>query len=504
MRRLVLALVVAACAAAPTPASAAVTYYVNQSTPGASNSNACTAPAQPCLTIQAAIDKAKTSAGNTVTVLPDPNGFTDTYAETLILNGPNPVTLEGAGTGAGGTNVPGPTSDNNGITATGGSIVRNLHVTGGLHNALFIGFQSAAENVVADHATDTGAFVAGGVLRDSSVSAPTGVRLDINARVVRSRITATSAGVGPVNVPGAGGQPGINGSIYDSVISGPAGAGTGLDMKYGGYMNQTVRLRHVTFIGFATRVSVASTGGPTSIGVNVLEAVNSTFAGPAGTIDLSVGNDEAKASLININRSPARTSKGTGTIEELNPLDVDPMLSADGHLLPGSPLIDAGTTAGFLAGDAEDTMDVDREPRLLGAAPDVGADELPPPPPPPGGDGPDVTAPAMSSLRVPKRFRSRCPKPKPRGCRAGMTLKVTLSEAATVELLFKRIARRRAKGSARPLRARLAAKAGANRLRFSGRIRRRPLRRGRYRLSITAVDAAGNRSPAAKRVVRVL
>ena len=37
-------------------------------------------------------------------------------------------------------------------------------------------------------------------------------------------------------------------------------------------------------------------------------------------------------------------------------------------------------------------------------------------------------------------------------------------------------------------------KKGANRLKFSGRIGRRALKRGRYRAVITATDAAGNRS----------
>ena len=507
MRRAPLALAVATCAAAPASASAA-TFYVNQSTVGASNSHACTAPAQPCLTIQGAIDKAKASAGNSVRVLPDPNGFVDTYPELVQLTGPNAVTLEGAGSGAGGTHVAAPTSATDAIWVSGGSVVRNLRVSGGSRDALFVGPGSVVEGVAGEHATDTGAFVVGGVLRDSSLTAPIGVRLDINAKVVRSRIAATTTGIGhvPVAIGGGGSAPGMSGSVLDSIVSGPIGTGAvGLNALYGGYVHQTVRLRHVTFIGFDTRVSVPTAGSGTSIGSNVVEIVNSTLAGPAGTTDLAVGNDDAKASLINVNRSAARITKGTGTIEELSPLDVDPMLSSDGHLLAGSPLIDAGTGAGFLAGDPEDTLDIDREARLLGAAPDIGADEVPPAPPgPPPGGGPDTTAPSMTSVRVPKRFRSRCPRPRPPRCRPGMTVRLTLSEAGTVQLLFRRIVRRRAAGSARPLRVRFAAKAGANRFRFSGKIRRRALRSGRYRLAITARDAAGNRSGVVRRRVRVL
>ena len=509
MRRALLALAVAACAAAPASASA-TTFYVNQSTAGASNSHACTAAATPCLTVQGAIDKAKASAGNSVRVLPDPNGFVDTYPELLQLTGPNAVTLEGAGRGAGGTHVAAPTSGNDGIWVSNGSFVRNLRASGGARAALFVGPGSVVEGVAAEHAADTAAFVAGGVIRDSSLKAPTGVRLDIQGKVVRSRIDAVGNGVGPVTVPTGPSSTGValSGSLYDTVIAGPVGTGAiGVNAVYGGYIHQTVRLRHVTFIGFDTRAFVASSGTGGSIGSNVLEAVNTTLSGPAGTVDLAVANGTAKASLINVNRSAARTTKGTGAIEELNPLDVDPMLSPDGHLLAGSPLIDAGTTAGFLAGDPEDTLDIDREARQLGAAPDVGADEFPPPAPPappPTDGGPDTTAPSMTSVRVPKRFRSRCPRPRPPRCRPGMTVRLTLSEAGTVQLLFRRIVRRRAAGSARPLRVRFAAKAGSNRFRFSGKIRRRPLRSGRYRLAITARDAAGNRSAAVRRIVRVL
>ncbi|HEX6652845.1 MAG TPA: hypothetical protein VF072_08880 [Thermoleophilaceae bacterium] len=503
MRPAALAFAVAVGVAAVAPASAAasgLTYYVNQSAPAASDSNACTDQATPCLTIQAAIDKAKAGADSSVRVLPDPNGFVDTYAEGLQLTGPNAVTLEGAGSGAGGTLVAAPTSVPDAILAQSGSIVRSLHVTGGSQRAIVVSTGSVAERVVAEHATDTGALVYGGIVRDSTLSGPVAVRLVQDGKVVRSRITATTIGIGSFQLGGPG--PVTSGSVLDSIVSGPVGTGaTGLNAPWGGVQNQTVRVRHVTFVGFDKRVVVASAPG----GSNVLEAVNSTFAGPTGTVDLAVGDTGAKASLININHSPARTTKGTGTIEELHPLDVDPMLSADGHLLPGSPLIDAGTTAGFLAGDPEDTLDIDRESRVLGASPDVGGDERPPPPPsgpPPG--GPDTTAPALTSVRVPKRFRSRCPTPARPGCRAGMTIRLTLSEAGTVELLFRRIVRRRTSGSARPLRVRLAARSGANRLRFSGRIRRRALRSGRYRLSITAVDAAGNRSAAVRRKVRVL
>ncbi len=60
---------------------------------------------------------------------------------------------------------------------------------------------------------------------------------------------------------------------------------------------------------------------------------------------------------------------GPGDIENHDALmGRDPLLTADYHLRPGSPAIDAGMDAGV-------NVDIDGQPRPLGAAPDIGADE---------------------------------------------------------------------------------------------------------------------------------
>ncbi len=81
--------------------------------------------------------------------------------------------------------------------------------------------------------------------------------------------------------------------------------------------------------------------------------------------------------------------------------------------------------------------------------------------------------------------------------RAGGRVKLKLSEAAAVTLTFTRKA-----GKAKPVRVRVTFKgrrAGTNTLRVkAGR-----LPAGRWTLSAVAVDAAGNRSKAVTRLVRV-
>jgi PKD domain len=95
----------------------------------------------------------------------------------------------------------------------------------------------------------------------------------------------------------------------------------------------------------------------------------------------------------------------------------------------------------------------------------------------------------------------------------GATVRYTLSEAARVRFSVqrrttgRRVGRRCVKTTRRNRSRRRctrfvsvrgsfthAGAAGRNRFRFSGRVRRRALRRGRYRLVARATDAAGNRS----------
>jgi hypothetical protein len=211
-----------------------------------------------------------------------------------------------------------------------------------------------------------------------------------------------------------------------------------------------------------------------------------------------------------------------GAVNDLggNQTGVDPLLAPDGvHQLPGSPTIDAGVDS-----PQNGAVDIDGEARLLGLAPDIGADEFPSPPLPPSPVA-DTTAPVGSKLRFgPKRFRparKRAPSiagasAKRRGKRSRRSSRVSyrLSEAATVRFFAKRRIRGRKRGKRcltgkRAHRLRKAKRcrklvrvrggfshsgvAGANHFRFTGVIRNRPLRPGAYRMVGVPTDAAGNR-----------
>jgi hypothetical protein len=104
----------------------------------------------------------------------------------------------------------------------------------------------------------------------------------------------------------------------------------------------------------------------------------------------------------------------------------------------------------------------------------------------------DTVAPVLRKLSLsPGSFRPG------RGRAAGTSVTFSLSEPARVELRVERT-ERRPQGRGRWVRLRgglrRAGRAGRNRFRFDGRLRRRPLAPGRHRLLATARDAAGNRS----------
>ena len=206
----------------------------------------------------------------------------------------------------------------------------------------------------------------------------------------------------------------------------------------------------------------------------------------------------------------------------------DPRFAApatgDLRLLASSPLIDRGDPAFATPGE---TDLLGRARSLDGngdcsARPDPGAYELssickaaPP----------AAAPPTLSNVRLSRtRFTSRKPR-SPRRKR-GTTLRFTLSEPARVSLLFERrqAGRRVAAGAKRrcvkPRRSNrgkpacvrnvrvgrrsVTGRQGANAVGLSGKLRGRPLKPGRYRLTLVATDPGGSRSKPVTRRFRIL
>lgn len=119
-----------------------------------------------------------------------------------------------------------------------------------------------------------------------------------------------------------------------------------------------------------------------------------------------------------------------------------------------------------------------------------------------GGGTADGIAPALGRVTLaPAKFAVARGGTAVSAARRGTAVRYSLSEPATVTLRIERLVKgkRRTAGALRRTGA-----AGANRVRFSGRIGRRALRPGRYRLTVRATDAAGNRSAARSATFRVV
>ncbi len=309
----------------------------------------------------------------------------------------------------------------------------------------------------------------------------------------------------------------LRGALFVMENSVIAGAGThAIEAVTGngaGESDIDAQIRSSTVVGgsdpsdAAIRVSISGSFGSKSADITV---TNSILRGFTSTWDMVTpagpGIGHGSLTFTRSDLNPAGTPVDSPVVNFSDPgnINVDPMFTSatDFHLLPGSPAIDAGDPA-----DIGIVDDFDNGPRPLDGNGDgsriidMGAFEAaeivnclntqsacpPPPPPPPV----DTTAPKVSKLKF---KHGRSPK-------KGGSLKLTLSEAATVKATFKPVPAKKRKGQKKRKTLRLTRRAVAGVNTIS--IRKRKLRPGKYRLTISATDTAGNRSKTIVRKVKV-
>lgn len=271
---------------------------------------------------------------------------------------------------------------------------------------------------------------------------------------------------------------------------------------------------HLTIVGLsgqpnpaiAVEVGTGVAGSASALLVNsIVRSFPATYDRKA-PVGGATGN--ATIGFQHSNFPPTGTSVGDGSITSSNGINSDPKFVGSGtdpyRLQVGSPSIDrANPAAGGLTVDllgATRPRDGDGDGT---ARSDQGAYEYQPPAPPgtspaetpgdpapspaPGGAEPpaaapaDTLAPKLTGLRLGKGLTRR----------KGGTVRFTLSEAARVELRFTR--------GKRTVTLRVNGKAGANAV----KIAKRKLSAARWRLTVVATDAAGNRATMAARRITV-
>jgi hypothetical protein len=262
-----------------------------------------------------------------------------------------------------------------------------------------------------------------------------------------------------------------------------------------------------------------------NVGTSVAIGADTILAGAPGRDDGSGGSDQGVVYTFARTGATPRSQTGSLTASERYngaylgaavAIDGDRILAgADGREAPfaaGSALVFASTGAanrnetdslaasdGFIGDSFGASVDVDGDTLVagssgddIGTATNQGSASIFFEPGPddgdsgPGGDtgpGGDATAPVLSELRIaPARVRRRA------------RISYQLSEPASVRFTVERAKRRHHHVSYVAMRGAFSATgaAGSNRVRFSGRLRDRALRPGRYRLVATPTDAAGN------------
>ena len=264
----------------------------------------------------------------------------------------------------------------------------------------------------------------------------------------------------------------------------------------------TALIRNVTAIASGTKsIGISSSYGEIILpGSYTLDVKNSIAQGELA--DLSA-NQLAFPGNIAISNSNFDTQQTTGSAtitggsnQTAPPLFVD-AAAGDYRQAPNSATIDAGVA------DQIGALDLDGNPRTLGAAPDIGAFEFTPPP------APVPPAPEIRLLSLkPSAFRAVntggaiiSARRKAKKAPVGGTVSYDLSIAATVDFTVERaLAGRKVKGKCRkatpsnrkrgkcvrykPVKGGFShsGTAGPNRFRFSGRLGSKALRPGRYRL----------------------
>jgi hypothetical protein len=208
-----------------------------------------------------------------------------------------------------------------------------------------------------------------------------GLFLHNDMRVERLSVTST-AGTSACHAPGGA-------FILDTVCRNTNAGGVAAILidPSGAATSGSSRLHNVT--AYATGASANALRLSASLsGEGVITARNSIFRALGAGVDIRAADDGSSAyAEVDADYSAFEEAGFSGPSAEvttpgtLNNIDALPLFtSANGnfHQAAGSPTIDKGTAA--LSDPVLSALDIDGEARIMGSAPDIGADEFVPPP----------------------------------------------------------------------------------------------------------------------------
>jgi hypothetical protein len=327
----------------------------------------------------------------------------------------------------------------------------------------------------------------------------------------------------------------VEGPIDDSVCWTDGGAGDALFVDSSSTGPATLTLRNDTIestVDFGLYVAPGSSSAMTLNAINVIAhgsgGAPDVLAKPAGsnnTVTINLGYSNYVTHIIGGIGPGAINGSPPGSNQTTPPAFVN-AAAGDFRELAGSiGTIDRGHDDGALG-----SFDLDGNSRVVGAAPDIGAYEFVPPPLGPPPLTPVAALAAVSHLGMsPSAFAAAAKGPSAAVAKhrhVGTRVSFRLNEAASVRFTVQRPApgrkvrhgkktvcqrpgrkNRRNKKCTRyvtvPGSFTIAGKTGSNTFRFSGRLRHRKLRPGRYRLVATA-SAGGRRGRPTRKAFRII
>ena len=287
---------------------------------------------------------------------------------------------------------------------------------------------------------------------------------------------------------------GSNMTLDNVVID--AGDDAALRVVNGSGAAPSISVRHSTIVNHGDQSKAAidleafnNLNFTSSVDVVVTDSIIRGFDNPFSRIAPTSGaGRNANLTIRGSNFSPVGVSTGNGVLDIGNPdnINADPLFTGtfDYRLLEGSPSIDTGGTGPALDSDlngAQRALDGNGDGVAVA---DQGAFEFVPAAPPP----PDTTGPRIS------RVKFRAPR---KGARI---LEFSINEAGRVRAIFRPVPRR-SHGRKRKTLKLSESFSSPGFTKFI--IPRNQLKKGKYRLVVSAVDRSGNRSSKPGRVVRV-
>jgi hypothetical protein len=315
----------------------------------------------------------------------------------------------------------------------------------------------------------------GTVLRDLQLDVSTtgdpSIRADGTVGVVLERVSVkNTADYQALNL-------GTDSVVRDSFIETVATtAAPSAIFRAGGVIYNSTVVAKTSFVGGSPIALSTACQVPATIPLDIRNSI--FIAVPTGT-GIDINNSGAGCSLPTTasNSYFIAVTDPSGSLTQSAMVTTPPTLDSFFREMAGSSTIDKGTTSSVFAGE----QTVFGTARCLGSAPDVGADEFAgspcPVPPPPSNGAPDTTKPTISGLKAKKKKGKL------------ETFDFTSSEAGTATFTFTKKKGKKYKSAGSRTKT---VKAGNN------TIKPKKLKKGKYKLTLTVKDAAGNVSSSKK------